>query len=120
MATEELGALRARAAQLHAAAARDKEAHLRHYETSARPALKELAASMKESLGILMAEEAALRERLEGMAQRAVAGAPPSVHTGFNVIRARTAADGGPLSVEARGGGGWAGACGVCSACAAG
>lgn len=100
MTTEELGPLRARAAQLHAAVARDKEAHLRHYETSARPALKELAASMKESLGILMGEEAALRERLEGMAQRAVAGAP-SVHTGFNIIRARTAADGGPLSIEA-------------------
>ena len=102
MTTEELGPLRARVAKLHAAAAREKEAHLRHYETSARPALKELAASMKESLGILMGEEAALRERLEGMAQRAVAGAPPSVHTGFNVIRARTAADGGPLSIEAR------------------
>lgn len=108
MTTEPLGPLRTRAAQLHAAAAREKAGALHTYETSARPALKEQAASLKESLAILGAEEAALRERLDGMAQRAVAGADPSVHTGFNVIRARTGADGQGLSIEVRrGAAGW-------------
>lgn len=120
MTTEELGPLRARAAQLHAAAAREKAGALHTYETSARPALKEQAASLKESLAILMREEEALRERLAGMAQRAVAGAHPSVHTGFNVIRARTAADGGPLSLEVRRGAGGGGPQGRhCVGCAA-
>lgn len=95
-----LGPLRARAAQLEAAAARERAAALHTYETSARPALKQQAASLKESLGILGREEAALRERLAGLAEQAVAGAAPGVHTGFNVIRAREGADGGALPLE--------------------
>ena len=95
-----LGPLRARAAQLAATAAREKGGALHTYETSARPALKEQAASLKESLAILAREEAALQERVAGLASQAVAGADPSVHTGFNVIRARTGADGQSLSLE--------------------
>lgn len=100
---DELGPLRARSAQLHAAAAREKAGALHTYETSARPALREQAASLKESLAILMREEAALREKLEGLAQRAVEGADPGVRTGFNVIRSsRTSANGRELSIEVR------------------
>ncbi|KAL4450201.1 hypothetical protein ABPG77_010870 [Micractinium sp. CCAP 211/92] len=95
-----LGPLRARAAQLEAAAARERATALHTYETSARPALKQQAASLKESLGILSREEAALRERLAGLVEQAVAGAAPGVHTGFNVIRARAGADGGALPLE--------------------
>ena len=58
-----LGPLRARAAQLTAAAQREKAAALHTYETSARPALKEQAASLKESLAILAREEAGLKVR---------------------------------------------------------
>lgn len=97
---DSLGPLRARAAQLTAAAQREKAAAVQTYETSARPALKEHAASLKESLGILMREEAALQERVDALASRAVAGADPSVRTGFNVIRARTGADGQSLPTE--------------------
>ncbi|KAL4421597.1 hypothetical protein ABPG75_010888 [Micractinium tetrahymenae] len=97
---DSLGPLRARAAQLEAAAARERAAALHTYETSARPALKQQAASLKESLGILGREEAALRERLAGLAEQAVAGAAPGVHTGFNVIRAREGADGSALPLE--------------------
>ena len=105
---DELGPLRARSAQLHAAAAREKAGALHTYETSARPALKEQATSLKESLAILTREEAALRERLEGLAQRAVAGADPGVRTGFNVISAgRTGANGRELSIEVGWGARW-------------
>ena len=86
---DSLGPLRARAIQLEAAAARERNVALHNYETSARPALKQQAASLKESLSILIQEEAAQRERLEGLrGGQAVAGAAPGVTTGFNVIQA--------------------------------
>ncbi|KAI3429707.1 hypothetical protein D9Q98_005792 [Chlorella vulgaris] len=92
-----LGPLRARAAQLTAAVEREKAATVQTYESSSRPALKEHAASLKESLAILIREEAALRERVAALASQAVAGADSSVRTGFNVIRSRTGADGQSL-----------------------
>lgn len=95
-----LAPLRAHAAQLTATAQRERAAALHTYESSTRPALKEHAASLKESLAILMGEEAALRERVAALASQAVAGADPAVRTGFNVIRARTGADGQALPTE--------------------
>ncbi|PSC68967.1 hypothetical protein C2E20_7463 [Micractinium conductrix] len=98
---DSLGPLRARAIQLEAAAARERNVALHNYETSARPALKQQAASLKESLSILIQEEAAQRERLEGLrGGQAVAGAAPGVTTGFNVIQSRTDADGRALPIE--------------------
>ena len=97
---DSLGPLRARAAQLTAAAQRERAAAVQAYETSVRPALKEHAASLKESLAILLRDEAALRERVSALASCAVAGADPDVRTGFNVIRARTGADGQSLPTD--------------------
>eukprot|EP00887_Chlorella_sp_A99_P003983 scaffold11.g3983.t1 len=94
-----LAPLRERCLQLQAQARTLRERAAAQWAATERPALKEHARGLRDTLVSLAAEEAALRRKLEALATHSLAS-DPSVSTGFNVIRSRTDRAGQPLALE--------------------
>jgi hypothetical protein len=99
-AVQALRPLRIRAQQLQTQAAQELEAAQQRWKQSEKPVLKEHAAGLKETLQILVQEETILSQRIANLSTTAVPNHPGTT-TGFNVIRARTDAEGQPLATDA-------------------
>jgi len=95
-----LGPLRVRAQQLQLQAVKEHDASLKRWEQSEKSVLKEHAAGMKDTMQLLAREEAALKQRISGMAATSVKN-NPGTSTGFNVIRSRVDSFGRPLATDA-------------------
>lgn len=99
-AVEALKPLRVRAHQLQNQAAQDYDTQSQRWKQSEKPVLKEHAAGLKNVLQVLIKEEQNLAQRIANLTTSAVPNHPGTT-TGFNVIRARTDAEGEPLSTTA-------------------
>lgn len=99
-AVEALKPLRVRAKQLQVQADQEHEASVQRWKQSERPVLKEHGDSLKQTLHILIQEEATLKSKIANLSTNAVPNHPGTT-TGFNVIRSRTDTQGQPLTTDA-------------------